>query len=107
MQKQKDTKKFKPHYPDFHTGLLSKGFIFLGFLIIISYLVIRGLLNYAIHGESLLDINELAGWFSLSIIFIVIGIILHFIHAQLIKLGEIAEELHSTSNHVNNKEREL
>lgn len=92
MKKGRLTKKRHTQHQDFHTGVLAKGFIALGALIIISYLVIRGLLNLIIHGESYLEWDKISSWLSLSLVFIVIGIILYFIHLQLIKLGEIIEE---------------
>jgi len=105
MKKQIRTHKSTHHFQDFHTGILSKVCIFAGILIIVSYLIIWGAFSYAIHGESFLDYGEFAGWFSLSIIFIVIGIILYFIHLQLLKLAKITEELHSIYHDVNSKER--
>jgi hypothetical protein len=105
MKKQMSTQKSTHHFQDFHTGILSKVCIFVGILIIVSYFIIWGAFSYAIHGESFLDYRELAGWSSLSIIFIVIGFILYFIHLQLLKLHKITEELHSTYLDVNPKER--
>lgn len=105
MKKQMLTQKSTHSFQDFHTGILSKICIFVGILIIVSYLIIWGVLSYAIHGESFLDYGELAGWSSLSFIFIAIGIILYFIHLQLVKLEKITEELQSAYHDVNFKER--
>ena len=105
MKKRMHTKKSTHHFQDFHTGFLSKVCIFLGILFIVSYPLIWGVLTYALNGESSLDYGKVAGWSSLSIIFIVIGIILYFIHLQLLKLNEITEELHSTYHDVDSKER--
>ena len=96
MKKLLQTSTHKPQHQDFHTGLLGKGFIILGLLIILSYIIIQGPLHLIIHGESLLEWDRVASWLSLSLIFIVFGIILFFIHLQLAKLGEIIEELESS-----------
>lgn len=105
MKKQKRTKQSAHQFQDFHTGFLSKVCISAGFLLIVSYLLKQGVFSRVFHGEFSLDYGEFAGWLSLSIIFFVIGIILYFIHLQLLKLDEITKELHSTDQDVDPKER--
>ena len=104
MKKRMCTQK-STHFQDFHTGFLSKACIFVGILLIISYLLIWGAFSYILQGESSLDYGKLAGWSSLSIIFVVIGVILYFIHLQLLKLDKITEELNSTYHDLNSRER--
>jgi hypothetical protein len=105
MKKGILTKQGGKQYQDFRTGLLAKGFMFLGALILISYLVIQGLLSLLIHGESYLEWDNISSWLSLSLVFIVIGIILYFIHLQLMKLGKIMEELETEQNNTPIMER--
>ena len=105
MKKGILTKQEGKQYQDFRTGFLAKGFIFLGVFILISYLIIRGLLSLLIHGESYLEWDKISSWLSLSLVFIVIGLILYFIHIQLKKLGKIMEELEIEQNNTLIEER--
>jgi len=78
---------------NFKTWFLSKLFFIFGMILLIT-----SLLLFAIDSISILiiDQNTIESLFSFSLIFIAVGIILHFLYMQFVKLDEIAQDIENT-----------
>lgn len=86
----------KSVYNDFKTGILSKIFIILGFLILFGYIGLK-IINILTNNKQVLQIFAnfpyIESLLALAIIFIGVGLMLYFIHSQFAKLADIAEEI--------------
>jgi len=85
-------------YIDF--GMLGKGFIFLGVILLFVYffmfLLILTVPEEAIWDDAFVGANEILAATTLpGIILIIIGGLLYFFHIQFVKLGEFAAEVES------------
>jgi len=82
---------------NFKTGFLSKLLIILGIILIFisgSMYVLK-----LITKQFIIPQKTIESIFAFSIIFIAIGIILHFLYLQFIKLDEIARDIEENSEY--------
>jgi hypothetical protein len=95
-----------PVYDDFRTGFLSKLSLFLGFFLLLVYVILKmcSLLisqNDTSFLRLIYDLSKTGHVDSLlafSILCLGVGFILYFLHYQFVKLARIADEIENEEN---------
>jgi hypothetical protein len=92
-------KKYFSAHNDFKTGILFKLALFLGFILLIIFIILRTL-SFVINEDNFLyflsnsKYVDITGAFALLILFL--GFVLLFFHRQFTKLSEIADEIENS-----------
>ena len=99
-------RKYHSAYDDFRTGFLSKLSLFLGFFLLIVYVILKvcSLLinkNDTSFLRLIYDLSK-SGYvdslLAFSILCLGVGFILYFLHYQFVKLARIADEIENEEN---------